>query len=696
MTRWVNGLRAAPVTVPCLVAVGVLAWWTAQDAGYALTTWAPGTLIVIGLLGLALVLVPDGWRDAPATVRVAVAALAAFTAWSYLSILWAGAAGDAWEGANRTLLYLALFTLSALWRQRSDTAAGLLGLWTAAVIAVALVTALRIGTGDDPAALFVDDRLAEPAGYPNAVAAGLLMALWPAVALVGCGRVHAALRGLLAAGAVLVAGLALLCLSRGSLLAVPLTAVAFFATVPGRVRHLLVVLPVAAAVVVAAPGLLALTDALGASRPPAPDVVQELARGAVRTLLLGALVVGAAVAALGFLHAARPPAPRVRAAAGRAATAFAVVVTLVVLVGGLVVAGNPVDRLDSAWTSFKGGYGDQRPGSRLVGGLGSNRYDFYRVGLDAFRGAPLRGIGVENFQQDYLARGRSDETPRYPHSVELRTLAQTGLVGTLLLLVALGAALVAASRAARGADAAGRAVAAGALGAFAYWFVHGSADWFWEFAGLGGSAFLLLGLACGLAPRRPAAWAGAPAPRARARPAGQPGGRVPARVAWPTVRSRTAVAAVGVWALVAAVSIALPWMAQRDVEVAGRIFDRRPAQAFARLDRAAALNPLSDRPALVEGSIALRFGDLAGADRAFARALARTRRGAYATLQRGAIASAQGRRAEALVLLRRARTLAPRDPLVREALAIVRSGGQIDVANLSRKILRRAEKLRRG
>ena len=38
------------------------------------------------------------------------------------------------------------------------------------------------------------------------------------------------------------------------------------------------------------------------------------------------------------------------------------------------------------------------------------------------------------------AYGHSDETPRYPHSVELRTLAQTGVLGALLALVGLGAA----------------------------------------------------------------------------------------------------------------------------------------------------------------------------------------------------------------------------------------------------------------
>ena len=72
-----------------------------------------------------------------------------------------------------------------------------------------------------------------------------------------------------------------------------------------------------------------------------------------------------------------------------------------------------------------------------MSGLGSNRYDFYRVSLDEFTAHPVGGIGADNFQQQYLRHGRSSETPRYPHSVELRTLAQTGIVGALLAIVGL-------------------------------------------------------------------------------------------------------------------------------------------------------------------------------------------------------------------------------------------------------------------
>ena len=151
--------------------------------------------------------------------------------------------------------------------------------------------------------------------------------------------------------------------------------------------------------------------------------------------------------------------------------------------------------------------------------------------------------------------------------------------------------------------------------------------------------------------------------------------------------------AVALAACVAIAAIGAPWMAERDVLEAARVFDRRPFEAYDRLDRAAKLNPLADRPPLVEGTIALRYGDLDRADAAFARALDRTPRSVAAALQRGAIASARGNNARALTFVKRAARLAPRDPIAAEALEIVEDGAAIDVQNLSRALLERGQRV---
>src|SRR5205823_9294520 len=108
------------------------------------THWAPGALIVLALLALALVTIGIRVSEIPVAVRLALGCLAAYTALSFLSILWAGVPGDAWEGANRTLLYLLVFALFAGWRQRGATAALLLTLWTLALAGLAAFVALHV------------------------------------------------------------------------------------------------------------------------------------------------------------------------------------------------------------------------------------------------------------------------------------------------------------------------------------------------------------------------------------------------------------------------------------------------------------------------------------------------------------------------------------------------------------------------
>jgi len=154
-----GALLAAPVTIPMLLAVAVLLWWAQDDGGQPLTVWAPGALVVLGLLAVAAVALPLRLRDVPPLVRTAVALMGAYTAWSWLSLLWADDQGAALEGAGRTLLYLSVFALFALWPQRPRTAAWVLGAWTLGMGALALVMVLRIPGAADGARFFVDDRL---------------------------------------------------------------------------------------------------------------------------------------------------------------------------------------------------------------------------------------------------------------------------------------------------------------------------------------------------------------------------------------------------------------------------------------------------------------------------------------------------------------------------------------------------------
>jgi tetratricopeptide (TPR) repeat protein len=679
-------LRQAPATVPAMGAIVLLVVWATSQAGYPLTHWAPGGIVLIGLLGVGAVAVGVRAREIPVAVRVAVACLAGYAALSFLSITWAGVPGDAWEGANRALLYLVVFALFACFRQRGASAALLLITWVFAIAALAAFVAVHIDVAAAASlqALAPFGRLVYPSGYVNANAALWLMAAWPALLLARSPSLQWPLRGALTGAAVLLADVALLSQSRGSVYATAVMLVLAFALVPGRVRTFALLVPAAAGIAAAAPAILRVGNHLHDGRVDAGAV-----HGAVLAIFASTAAVGLVACVGCAIEARRQFSPSVGRRLHRSLGALAVAMLIALLAAGWAAAGNPLTRVRHAWDTFTSvrGYGANASGSRLVGGLGSNRYDFYRVALDEFVAHPLAGIGVDNFQEQYLAHGRSGETPRYPHSVELRTLTDTGTLGALIAAGGLAAALLAGARASRRRasverDQLAAPVAMAALAGFAYWLVHGSFDWFWEFAGLGAAAFALLGLACSLSPRPSAPVASAVTVASPAAPGAA--GRSRSRR---LTAGRLGVATAVIVALAACVSLGAPWLSQLELQRATRIWPYAPRKAYATLEQAAWLDPLGDQAYLAAGGIAVRFGDLRRADREFARALARTPGDAYAMLERGAIASALGERVRAIALLEKAVRLNPRDALTGRALAIARDGRRIDVQQLNRLIL---------
>ncbi|HKP22060.1 MAG TPA: hypothetical protein VJT68_11110, partial [Thermoleophilaceae bacterium] len=211
-----------------------------------------------------------------------------------------------------------------------------------------------------------------------------------------------------------------------------------------------------------------------------------------------------------------------------------------------------------------------------------------------------------------------------------------------------------------------RAAAAGALSVFAYWLLHGSVDWFWEFPALAGIAIAALGMACALIPRR-----AVPEPR---------------RTTIPVALG----AAGAVAALVLAVSFALPWLAELEIHRATTTWRGNPDAAFRRLDRAADLNPLDATAPLTAGTIALLDRRPGRAEREFAEALDREPNSDYALLELGALAAGRGDTARARRLVGRAAELSPRDELIALVLRRIERGRKVDLATVNDSILRRA------
>ena len=654
----------APTVLIGALPLGIFLLWAAIDGGYPPTLWNPGAIGLVGLLALLLATSPQLLRTLPRTGLAALGLLGALTLWTFLSIAWAADKGEAWDAANRTLLYLAVYGVFLLWAWRGRQAAVLLGAYSLGVAAIAALAYVRALGADDPYASFIGGRYVEPAGYVNAACATFLLAFWPAIFLASRRETPWWLRGLFLAAAGFLLQQAVLPQSRGALFVFPVALALYVALVPGRTRSLVALGPVLLATLLLRDSLLDVYS--GARAEALPDALDVL-----REPLLGSAVALLALGTVYGLVDRFAPLPRDVARVGAwglgLLTGLAALVVALVL---LAVYGNPVTRAQEAWDEFSAGQQFEEGSSYLGGNLGSNRYDFWRVAMGEFRDSPVVGIGAGNFAAPYLRERESPEEPLYPHSLPIMVLSQTGLVGGVLFAGFLVAALACVWVGRRWRSSFGNAVAAAAVVTFGYFALHASIDWFWEFPGLAAPALACLGLAGGLE-----------------RPAARPWARAPSRS-----RARVTAAAVCTLALVAALaSLVLPWLAAREVERAAEAWREDPQEAYALLDRARALNPLSARPDLVAGAVAMRLGDLDRAEAAFERALGRDGRSWYAEVELAVVAAQEGRTADALAHLERAEELNPREEAVDLVRAGVTSGEPVDPGVLDRLFLQRVE-----
>jgi len=227
-----------------LFVVTVVAWWAQAEGGYAPGAWYPGALLLLALL---VVVVPPGHlRGLRPPARWSLPLFAAFTVWSFLSIAWAGAHGDAWDSANRTLLYLTVFVLFAGVRWTRAQAATFLAAFALTTAAAGAWEVIQAVAGGDAHA-FVAGRLAGPIGYENATAALFGAAFWPALMLAAGQSTPRLARAVLLAAAGVLLDACILAQSRGSLISLTVALICAVALARERARLLLALAAVAAA-----------------------------------------------------------------------------------------------------------------------------------------------------------------------------------------------------------------------------------------------------------------------------------------------------------------------------------------------------------------------------------------------------------------------------------------------------------------
>jgi len=387
---------------------------------------------------------PQRGRWHGATAAGLFLALGLFTV---ASVAWAVAPDGAWVESSRTLTYVAVFAAALAFVRAVPQR------WPAVLYGVALaglvVAGYALATKVLPGQLNPDElyaRLRSPYGYWNAVGLTAAMAVPPFLWL-GARRGGPPVLGALAYPAVgLLLVTLMLSYSRGGLLALALGCALWFAVVPLRLRGAAVLGggALGAALVI----LWAFSqDALTEDRIPL-DV--RSSAGHQLGLLLLAMVLGLSALGLlaGFLAAARPLEARERRRAG-----IAILCALALLPVGLAIGltqtqrglfgtiGHDVSQLVDPKVA-----GVTNSPSRLTQS-GSVRARYWKEALQIFGDHPALGVGAGGYGTARLRYRRDSLDVQHAHGYVVQTLADLGIAGLVLSLLALGAWWVSAARA---------------------------------------------------------------------------------------------------------------------------------------------------------------------------------------------------------------------------------------------------------
>jgi hypothetical protein len=605
--------------------VGIALWW-------------------IVMLGVLLGVLPVARPTRPQLL--ALGALVLFALWTGLGALWSPSSEQTVGELSRLSTYAAVLALAIL-GVRAGARHLLIGGITAAIAAVALLALVsRLHPAWFPAdqtAQFLPStrsRLNYPLNYWNGLAAFTALGIPLALHFATSARMLA-LRALSAAAMPIMAATLYLTFSRGGLVEAAAGLLVYVALTPGRGWRL---------------GTLAVGGAGGAlliasiHQRPAIDhglLATSAARHGGNELIAIAVVVCAGVAllqgALALLesHARMPglPVAVVRRRGPLLLTAAVIAIALFVASGG-------PHAISHAWRDFKNPglqvtAGQENTASRLAAVSGNGRYQYWGSALDAFSAHPIQGLGAGTFQFWWAARGSIRSYVVNAHSLYFETLAETGLLGLMLLLVVFGAGIVALAGRWRRPGGGDRAVLAAVLGACAAFCVAAGVDWVWQIPAIPVVFLLLIG---GAGARRQRRRSGQPALSRRA--------GLARSAAW------VALALAGVVALVIPMASGV---SLRESQAQARVTHFEPALHDART--AVGWEPYAASPRLQQALVMEASGDYAGAAAAARQAVSAAPTDWKGWLVLSRIEAEAGRPRPAVAAYRKARSMDPRDPL---------------------------------
>jgi O-Antigen ligase len=439
--------------------------------------------IVVWALVLALAVIGPAPLPAGGPGRVAFGGLAGFAAWSAVSLAWAPLGAAAVHNLQRLVLYIGAFLLAvgvlrsprALRAAEPALAAG-----AAVVIGYGLAGRLLPGIVELARSESADGRLEQPITYWNGTGGLAAMGFLLCARLAGDRTRPTTVRAAAAAATAPLGAGIYLSFSRGAIAVALLGLVVLVAAAPTRSQLRAAAVALATGAVAAVAG--AVFDGVAMAESDAGDGAIVLA--IVATLAAAATIVTAR------LGDHRPPADPVPSDHGTSGDDRLPWAGLLKPLAAAAVAAAAIGLVI-------GGLGERPSAAELATGAGaerlttasSNRYEYWRVGLDAFAREPLTGLGSGGFRVAWLKERSIAEAVRDTHSLEVEAAAELGIPGLVALALLIGGVAAAARRALRSHGQA----AAGAVAVTLAWLLHASIDWDWQLAAVTLPALVLAG-----------------------------------------------------------------------------------------------------------------------------------------------------------------------------------------------------------
>ncbi len=609
-----------------------------DNGGYSLSSRNFWAIVVWWAIILVVALGGSQAWSVGAPTLVVGGLLSAFACVTLLSAFWADSAERAVNEFNRAALYVGVFVLVSLFSSRLSRARWCDGfaIGICGVVIVSLISRFAPDAFSDRGAAEVLPgavvRLSFPLGYWNGLAILAALAvpfLLRSASTPGRTIVRAAAVTPLPA----IATVIYLASSRGGYATALLGAIAFL--VFSRERWW----PSAA---IAAGALGSAVSVAGVAQQsafvnmPTSSAGRDEASAALFSLALGCLAAGLTYGVLIAILRGRPaPGRRIGIAAVSAAAVVAIVA---------VVATDPLER----FRAFKRAPSEAATPtadfvrSHLLSANGSGRWQFWESALDAFRGEPLLGHGAGSYEAWWAERGSLAVFVRDAHSLYVESLAETGVLGVLLLVAAFSVGIVTAVRQLRRMPAAEALDLAAPTAVFVAFTAAAAIDWMWEMTVVSAVAFSCLALMV------------------------TPLGRSAYRERIVTVRPGVVLAGLAAAWLVICMQ-AIPYLSELRIRASEEAAMRGDgADALDAAESARAIQPWAASPWLQVALVREELGELRAAESAIARARENDSADWRLWLVTARLQTKLGDIAAARASLRRARSLNPRSPLFQD------------------------------